>query len=425
MIRTLAALVAGLVAVAGCATATVPPTPQTTGPTTIRFQSLAFQNPTVAATKRIVADWNAAHPDITVRLNQGSFDSVHNQLVTQFMSGSAPDVIHDESVDITGFARQGYVADLTPYLSPELRAAIPQGLWDTVTVDGRIVGVPIMMQSYVVFANTDLLAGVGVPEGQTLTWDALADLARRATTDTHKGLGWGLRQPTATVMSLGLNFGGGFFSGSGDAVTFAVGDAELEVPRRIHDMAWVDGSLDTTSLTQSGSDVLKGFLNGRYAMIVGGSFLAQQLTETAPPGFHWTVLPALSGSADPTSARQSANPQVLSVAVDSPAIAQSARFVEHVVQPANLAALTQGEWLIPSSMPARAAVAAATHGQNGWAGTLAGAQHMVRAPFQSVQRYPQWKDRIATPALQRYLGNRIDLPTLRAQLTEGWQQVAR
>jgi len=421
--RRRAFLLLGLAGLAGCATSTVPPTPQTTGPTTLRFQSLSFQNPTVAATKRIVADWNAAHSDMTVRLTQGSFDSVHNQLVTQFMAGSAPDVIHDESADVLGFAGQGYIADLTPYLSPELRAAIPQGLWDTVTTDGQIVGVPIMMQSYVVFANPTLLeqAGVPVPTGSTLTWDALAAMARQASTDTAKGLGWGLRQPTATVMSLGMNFGGRFFTGTGDTAAVSIGDPELEAPRRIHDMAWGDGSLDRATLTQSGSDVLKGFLNGRYAMIVGGSFLAQQLTETAPPGFRWTVLPALAG----TSAQQAANPQTLSVPVDSPAIAQSARFIEHFVQPANLAALTQAEWLIPSSVPARNAIAAATGGQNGWAATLAGAQNMVRPPFQSVTRYPLWKDQIATPALQRYLGNQIDLAGLRTQLTEGWQQVAR
>jgi hypothetical protein len=41
-----------------------------------------------------------------------------------------------------------------------------------------------------------------------------------------------------------------------------------------------------------------------------------------------------------------------------------------------------------------------------------------------VADYPQWKDQIATPALQRYLGNQSDLPTLQRELTEGWAQVA-
>jgi hypothetical protein len=69
-------------------------------------------------------------------------------------------------------------------------------------------------------------------------------------------------------------------------------------------------------------------------------------------------------------------------------------------------------------------VHAATGGRDGWEATLDGAQYLTTAPFQGVADYPQWKDQIATPALQRYLGNQTDLPTLQRELTEGWAQVA-
>src|SRR5213592_3688927 len=95
---------------------------------TLKFQSLAFQKTTVAATKKIVADWNAANPNIQVEYVQGSWDSVHDQLVTQFQGGTAPDIIHDESADITGFINQGYLADLSPYLSQETKNAVSQGV---------------------------------------------------------------------------------------------------------------------------------------------------------------------------------------------------------------------------------------------------------------------------------------------------------
>ncbi|HZD99150.1 MAG TPA: extracellular solute-binding protein, partial [Micromonosporaceae bacterium] len=86
------------------------------GKVTLTFQSLAFQKPTIAAVQKIVTDWNAAHPNIQVKLNQGSWDSVHDQLVTQFQGGTAPDIIHDEAADISGFAQQGYLADISKYL---------------------------------------------------------------------------------------------------------------------------------------------------------------------------------------------------------------------------------------------------------------------------------------------------------------------
>ncbi|MEJ3659008.1 extracellular solute-binding protein [Actinomycetes bacterium KLBMP 9759] len=422
--RRLAVAVVGAAALLGaCATTPIDDGPeQASGPVTLTFQSLAFQEPSVAATKKIVDDWNAAHPDVMVNLTQGSWDAVHDQLVTQFQGGTAPDVIHDESADISGFARQGYLADLGPHIPAATRSAVPQGVWDAVTVEGKTVAAPTLLQTYVVFANTALLqqAGVALPTGPTLTWDALAAAAKQATTPSAKGLGWGLRQPTATVVGLGPNFDARFFTGSGDTAEVVIGDAELEVPRRIHQMAFADGSLDPTSLTQSGTDVVKAFLGGRYAMIVAGSFIAQQIKEGAPPGFSWTVLPPLAG----TSANQAANPQTLSVPADSPHPAQAAAFIDHYMQAQNLAAVAQGEWLIPTSAAAREAVSTATGGKDGWGATLAGAQNLVTAPFQTVTKYPQWKDQIATPALQRYLANQIDLPTLRTQLTDGWKQVA-
>ena len=45
------------------------------------------------------------------------------------------------------------------------------------------------------------------------------------------------------------------------------------------------------------------------------------------------------------------------------------------------------------------------------------------APFQKVEAYPQWKDQIATPALQQYFADQIDLEELRTQLTDGWSSV--
>lgn len=85
---------------------------------------------------------------------------------------------------------------------------------------------------------------MAVPTGATWTWDEFAAATRQATTPTSAGLGWGLRQPTATVVGMGMNFDAQFFTGSGDDAQIAVGDAELEVPRRIH--AWPTSTARST-----------------------------------------------------------------------------------------------------------------------------------------------------------------------------------
>ena len=306
---------------------------QSDGPVEITFQSLAYQDSTIAATEEIVAQWNQENPDITVKLTQGSWDNVHDQLVTQFQGGTAPDVIHDESSDILGFAAQGYLADLSPYLSDDVKNAVSDDVWETVTTDDKIVAAPTLLQTYVVYANFVI------------------------SSHCFPHIGWGLKQPTAAIMNTALGFDGTFFEGGGADATISVGDPELAVAEHIHSMAYTDGSLDPVSLTQSGSDVLPGFLGGKYAMYIGGNFLAQQITEAAPEDFNWTVLPPLAGSAGPI---QAANPQTMSVAAESEHIEQSAKFIDFFMGAENQAKLAQGDWLIPASSDARAVVAAVT-----------------------------------------------------------------
>ncbi|KQM59577.1 ABC transporter substrate-binding protein [Agreia sp. Leaf210] len=394
------------------------------GPVEITFQSLAYQDSTVAATKKIVDSWNADNPDIQVKLTQGSWDNVHDQLVTQFQGGTAPDVIQDESSDILGFANQGYLADLSDHLSDDVKSSVSDDVWKTVsTADGKIVAAPTLLQTYVVYANTDAFAaaGVEVPTGDELTWDQLQDVSKKLTVDGKFGVGWGLKQPTAAVMNTALGFDGTFFDVEDDGTAkIDVGDDELAVPKYVHDMAYEDASLDPITLTQSGSDVLPGFLGGTYAMYVGGNFLAQQISESAPEGFNWTVLPPLAGTAGPV---QAANPQTLSVAAESKNVEASAKFIDYFMSADNLASVAEGDWLIPSTDAARTAVETNTNGENGWQELLATGEDLTGAPFQKAANYPQWKDQYATPLLQQYFANSITLDELKQKLTDGWSSI--
>lgn len=390
---------------------------------TMTFQSLAFQETTVEATKDIVDAWNKKNPDSPVELVKGSWDNVHDQLVTQFKGGTAPDIIHDESADIMGFAEQGYLADLGPHLSDEVTSGISDEIWKSVTtVDGTVVAAPTLLQSYVVFANTDAFADadVEVPTGESLSWDDLQKLAGVLSADGDYGVGWGLKDPTAPVMNLSLGFDGTFFSGKGKKASIDVGEEELEVPQRIHSMAFEDKSLDPKSLTQSGSDVLPGFFDGKYAMYVAGNYVAQQIVASAPKDFNWEVLPPLAGTA---GASQAANPQTMSVAAESDHVEDAAAFIDFFMQADRQAALAEGDWLIPSSAEARETVAANTKGVNGWDAVLASGESLTAAPFQSATNYPQWKDQYATPALQKYFADDITVKELKQQLVDGWSEL--
>lgn len=387
----------------------------------LKFQSLAFADTTVAQTKKAVRTWNAHHPRVQIDLIQGSWDNVHDQLVTQLAGGTAPDIIHDENADIVGFAQQGYFADLSPYLSDRLRGNVSDGVWTSLTVGGKVIAVPTLQQTYVVFANTAALrrAGVAVPSGSSLSWDDFRAMAKKLTGNGRYGVGWGLKEPTATIVNLSANFGARWFRGSGSHTDIVVGDAELAVPTRIHAMAHQDGSIDPTSLTQSGGDVLPGFYAGKYAMMVAGSYVAQQIQEQAPEKFEWAVLPTLAG----TSTAQPASAQTLSVSKATRHVKQAAQFIDYFVADQNLARLAQSDWLIPATASGRRAVLAQTGGRDGWRQILASGTNSVDAPYLTVKDFPQWKDQIAMPALQRYLAGDLTTAQLSSRLRSGWRQV--
>lgn len=393
------------------------------GAVTLQFQSLSDQPATQAAVKEIVDEWNSDNPDVQVEIIQAGWDGTFDKLITQFTGGTAPDIIHYEASSIVSFAADGYLADLTDYIDEDLKADISEGIWDSVTQDDQIIAYPSTLQSYMAFANADLLeaAGVEIPTGETMTWDELQEIAQATTTGDTYGLGWGLASPTATVMSLALGFDGGFFSGEGADASIEVGENELAVPERIHEMAYTDKSIEPTSLTQSGSDVLASFYGGKVAMTVQGSFQATNIANDAPEGFNWVALPPLEGS---EGAIQAANPQTYSVNVDSEYVEESADFLNFFLSGDNLAQIAYADALIPSSESARAEVETLAADNPAWTQVLASGEGLEGPPFLKVEKYTEWKDTIATPALQQYLADQITSAELAAQLSDGWADIA-
>ncbi|MFE6970381.1 ABC transporter substrate-binding protein [Isoptericola sp. NPDC057653] len=394
------------------------------GPVTLKFQSLSDQPAAIAATEKIVDEWNTDHPDVQVEIVPTGWDGVYDKLITQFNGGAAPDVIHYEAASIVPFARDGYLADLSEYMSDERKADIPEGVLSSVTVDDQVVAYPTELQSYMVFANKKLLqdAGVEIPTGDTMTWDQLRDIAKATTKGKTFGLGWGLSSPTAAFMTLAPGFGGQYFTGTGTDAKITVGDGEMALPELVDAMAHQDKSILPVTLTQSGSEAIASFYAGQTAMTVQGSYQAANIAKDAPKDLDWVVLPPLAG---PEGAGQAANPQTLSVNVDSEHVKESAEFIEFFTEPDNLAALNEADALIPATTSAQQVLADKLGDENGWSTILASGQHFVSAPYLFVDAYAQWKDTVATPAYQRFLAQETDADELSAQLTDGWDEITK
>ncbi|MEO3745413.1 sugar ABC transporter substrate-binding protein [Plantactinospora sp. B5E13] len=422
--RVLAVALAGAVGLgtlAGCGSGG---DDESSGPVKLRFLSLAWQKESLQANKDLVAKWNAEHPDIQVEYVQGDWNSVHDQLLTSFEGGDAPDIVHYEAAAIGEFSKQGYLADLSGLLSDDFKGQIDKGIWDTATFDGKVTGVPFLLESQVVIANKKLLdgAGITVPAADGgWSWDEFQTNAQKLTKPGQYGVAWALKSPTNRVLNLALNFDGKYFYPDGGKTEVRIGAPETEVPKRIHDMLYTAKSAAPEALGMSGADTLPGFFAGKYAMIPGSVSLRQQMVEQAPKDFDWVTLPPVRG----LSANQAANPQTLSVSADSAHPKEAAQFLEFFLNPANMAQLAKGDWLVPTGKQANEELVKATGGKQGWDVAAASAADLTVAPFQMVDGYPEWKTKYATPALQQYFANKITLDQLATQLVDGGKQVLR
>ncbi|MEU5163405.1 extracellular solute-binding protein [Streptomyces sp. NPDC020875] len=385
----------------------------------LRFLSLAWQQESVTANKELVREWNAANPGIRVQYVQGSWSSVHDQLLTSFEGGEAPDIIHNASDDLADFAYGGYLADLRPLLPDRLTADIPQASWETTTFGDGVYGVPFLQEPKVLIANRDIVekSGIRLPTPERpWSWQEFRTVTRELTRTMGEGrhaVAWPLKEPVATTLNLGLSAGGRLFHRDTDGkarIRFGPGDAL--VPGVIRDQVNEDGTASKTILGSGGSDALPGFFGGKYAIVPLGFSYRQQIAQQAPEGFRWTVLPMPVG---PEGAIQGVSPQTLSIAEDTRHKQAAAAFVDFLLRPANTVRLARGDWMLPTGRTALADPAL-TVPDDGWAVGTALARGLRSAPAQSVRGYPEWKDKVATPAYQEYYSGAIGERELKRRL---------
>ncbi|MFJ9020443.1 ABC transporter substrate-binding protein [Streptomyces sp. NPDC102259] len=410
--RTGALIVAALLLLAGCTAGGE----DDDGPVTLRFQSLAWQEESVQANKELVEEWNATHSDVKVEYVQGSWSSVHDQLLTSFEGGEAPDIIHDASDDLADFAYGGYLADLTDLLPARLKSDISRRSWETTTFDDGVYGVPFLQEPRVLVANATWLkrSGVRIPTPEhPWSWAEFRRITEQLSGDGRYGVAWPLKEPVSATLNLSLSAGGQLFHRGADGkvtVRFEAGDEV--VPRTVHDQVDTDHSASPTTLGSGGSDTLPGFFGGRYAMVPLGFSYRQQIVQQAPEGFDWQVLPAPAGA---DGLAQGVSPQTLSVAEDSPHKREAAAFIDFLLRPKNMVRLALGDWMLPTGTRALADPALHT-AKDDWATGTALAEHLRPAPAQSVRGYAEWKDKVATPAFQEYYSGAIGLGELRERL---------
>ncbi|MGI9823073.1 ABC transporter substrate-binding protein [Agromyces sp. Marseille-Q5079] len=126
-----------------------------------------------AITEELIAAFEAEHPNITIEPQYTDWAGYWDKLSTSVAAGDIPDIIQMDEKQLSTYASNGVLADLSGLSSILSTEEFPETILDTGALDGTQYGVPVGINSYTIMANKDLLAqyGVELPDDTTWTWD--------------------------------------------------------------------------------------------------------------------------------------------------------------------------------------------------------------------------------------------------------------
>jgi raffinose/stachyose/melibiose transport system substrate-binding protein len=160
-----------------------PPGPgSSAAPVTVNLWTIWNAEPRQSALAQIVKDFEAAHPGVTVKVTAFEPDAYKTSIKVALGGGDAPDIYFVWSGEkmLHSFVRGQKVADLTAAMDADggaWRKRLPPASVDRFTFDGKVRGVPYLLQCTFFFYNKAIFSKHGwqVPK----TWDELVSLCKQ------------------------------------------------------------------------------------------------------------------------------------------------------------------------------------------------------------------------------------------------------
>jgi multiple sugar transport system substrate-binding protein len=131
-----------------------------------------------ADVKAMTADFEAANPDVKVKLEFVPYDALYDKIVASKAAGGAGyDVVLYDVIWPANFAENGVLSDVTDKLGSIDKSQIFDGAWATVTYDGKYYGMPWILDTKYLFYNTEMLEKAGI-KAPPKTWAELIEQAK-------------------------------------------------------------------------------------------------------------------------------------------------------------------------------------------------------------------------------------------------------
>jgi multiple sugar transport system substrate-binding protein len=256
-----------VLSVAGCGT-------KASGPVTIHVLTMDQAGLKPAEIDQIVKDFEAQNPDIKVNMEYLGYDYVHDKIVTGM--AAKPPAYDAAMIDVIWpdeFIKNGYLLDVTSRVTADMKTNMFPAAWNGVTRNGKIYGMPWLMDVKYFMYNKDILqkAGISAPPK---TWEELVDQAKII---KQKGLAeypviWSWNQKEGVVCDFTA-----LLFGNGGAFLDASGKPVFNNAQGVQVLTWMkqtldDGLSNPSSVSSDENAVETDFLAGKSAFAVNWLF---------------------------------------------------------------------------------------------------------------------------------------------------------
>ncbi|MCA0450170.1 MAG: extracellular solute-binding protein [Proteobacteria bacterium] len=291
------------------------------------------------ALKQMVDSFEAKNPNVKIRVEPQVWTTLAEKFVLGHNTRNAPDIGWVNAENLGLILNTDAAADLKPVVldtwSAQRRAdlAVPAAL-DAVTVDGKVLAMPLMAITWTLMYRRDLLAQTGLTPDTLKTWDGVLEAAKRMTKEASGvwGLGLGLATERfsatpAVLATIGLQ--NGIFTNDCKP-RIATGDAERALAWQA-DLITKHRVTPREAVAMTSDDAIDQFAAGRYGMMIVANSRFEQIQRTAA-GWNKDDLAQVG---IPGWSEQKGGPAIITgwFAVawrNSPRLRQAAAFIDHM-----------------------------------------------------------------------------------------------
>jgi multiple sugar transport system substrate-binding protein len=223
---------------------------------------------------QIAREFEAQNPDIKVNMEYLGYDYIHDKITTG-MAAKPPayDAVMIDVIWPDEFIKAGYLLDVTDRVTQDMKTNMFPASWNGVTRNGRIYGMPWLMDVKYFMYNKDMLqkAGIAAPPK---TWEELVDQAKVI---KQKGIAefpiiWSWNQKEGVVCDFTV-----LLFGNGGAFLDASGKPVFNNDKGVQILTWMKQTLDDglsspSSVSSDENAVRDNFMAGKSAFAVNWLF---------------------------------------------------------------------------------------------------------------------------------------------------------